>query len=694
MSLEMFPPHIREEIVSVGAELEQIQKQWRDTVCLQGSFNDPRATVYDCYPFFFLPAFTTLSPADIRPLSLAGRLFACSIILYDKVMDRTSPAYLATSHALSIQAMQLEGYGLLHNLFPPDAVFWHRFRGYYVDHAEACLEEQRFNTGQRSWGEFTEDLALRIAMGKNGVARATIAGLVEMAKDERLYAPFVEAIDCFNVASQMWDDLCDWKEDLETGTPSLLLSTLVSERPAFLSRDEQARAVADIARDLYYGGRARHILELALVSLERADGHTAAFPDLPWRNVAGDLRKRCRLLLADIARIVGSNLRRVTRQPSFTLALPEARNDREALAGEALDFVVRQWRLGFGEARHIMRLSRVEGFSAEAEYHYGDVFQRALIADALCDASAALGADLRPVVGYEVRHLLDSYQTEGVGGWCYFHDVEEIAPDADDLGQVMQVLVRAGCGDDAARLCEAPLSVLLRDNTRPDGGIETWIVPAEGRTPQQERQLEFNTTRWGTGPDIEVMANILYGLALYDRARFEETIRRGTDYLVALQDAEGSWQSRWYYGSFYGTYVCLRLLAATDPRSSAVGRAARFLRASQREDGGWGTGEESDSLSTALALLALSYVEEVESDPVNDEIAARGLESLRASADADQGWAGVPFIRPRASEPYGSRTITSSYVLKAACRWARAATTREGDGGRLQDNVKDDFVTA
>lgn len=693
MSIKIFPPHVQKEILSVSEELERTQKEWRDTVCLHGSFNDPRATVYDCYPYFFLPAFPPLAPPDIRPLSLAGRLFACSIILYDKVMDRTCPAYLATSHALSIQAMQLEGYRLLHKLFAPEATFWHRFRAYYVDHAEACLAEQQFNTGERGWHEFTEELALRIAMGKNGVARATIAGLAEMAGDDRLYAPFVEAVECFNVASQMWDDLCDWKEDLQTGTPSLLLSRLVGERPVFRNADEQARAVASLARDLYYGGSARHVLELALVSLDRADCLTAGYPELPWRSVAGDLRKRCRLLLEDITRIVGSNLRRVTRQPAFTLSLPAARNDRERLAQQALDFVVRQWRLGFGEARHIMCLSGVEGFSAEAEYHYGDVFQRALIADALCDAEASLGAALRPVLSYEVQHLLDNSQTGGVGGWSYFHDVEEIAPDADDLGQVMQVLVRAGFREEAARYCEPPLSVLLRDNSRADGSIETWIVPAEGRTPQQERQLEFNRTKWGTGPDIDVMANLLYALALYDRGRFEETIRRGAAYLAGLQDAAGSWQSRWYYGSFYGTYVCVRLLAAIAPDSPAVARARDFLRASQRADGGWGMGEESDALSTSLALLALSYVAEIEADASHDEAAARGLEFLRASADDGQGWPGVHFIRPRASEPYGSRTITTSYVLKAACRWSRAASA-ENFGRRTEDKVADDFVAA
>ena len=153
-----------------------------------------------------------------------------------------------------------------------------------------------------------------------------------------------------------------------------------------------------------------------------------------------------------------------------------------------------------------------------------------------------------------------------------------------------------------------PLNVLLRDNAYPDGSIETWIVPRSGRTSVQERQAFFNETRWGVGPDSEVMANLLYGLHLYDSSRFQGTIRSGITFLLDRQDASGSWASRWYIGPYYGTYVVLRLLEATGDTVTEARRALAFLLESQRADGGWGlSGADSDPLCTALALLALRY---------------------------------------------------------------------------------------
>ena len=64
----------------------------------------------------------------------------------------------------------------------------------------------------------------------------------------------------------MWDDLQDWKEDLQQGTPSLLLARLVSERPARLEGEAGRDVIKQLARELYYGGHARHVLELTLTA--------------------------------------------------------------------------------------------------------------------------------------------------------------------------------------------------------------------------------------------------------------------------------------------------------------------------------------------------------------------------------------------------------------------------------------------
>lgn len=655
-----FPQHIQRQIESTTAALNHMQEDWFEELTL-----NTENGIYDGYPYLFLSAFPSLTLSDVQPLARAGRIFAQSLFAYDNVMDGFSPA----TSALGAQAMQFETYHLLYQLFPPDSPFWKRFRRYMSEYANACLEEQRFAAGERSWREFTEPLAIEIATAKTGIAKATIAGLTELAGDDSLLEPLIESIHHYYVARQMWDDLHDWKEDLQTGIPSLLLSRVLHERPA---QEERKAALDQMARELYYGGHAQYVLGLALDSLDAADDLTTDIPDLLWRRTLTEMRRQCEALLDDVNRIVRRNLQRVREQPQFTLKLPAAQSRWQQLAWDALRLIVRQWQLGFGEARHIMHLAHEEDFSATQEYHYGDVFQRALIADALCDVAPTLNGHLQPIVDHELNYLLSRRLTSGVGGWSYFPTVPELAPDADDLGQVMQVLLRAGRREKIVKYCEPPLATLLRDNARADGSFETWIVPATGRTPEQERQAEFNQSKWGVGPDNEVMANLLYALALYDPMRFDETIRNGIAYLESQQEANGCWMSRWYYGPYYGTYVCLRLLSAARPESPTTRGALRFLRQDQNIDGGWGLEETSDPLSTSLALLGLASVQDGDSSSDPDR-AERALSYLRHSQESDEGWPSIQFIRPRMNEPYSSRTIVNAYVLKATTAWHQLA---------------------
>jgi squalene-hopene/tetraprenyl-beta-curcumene cyclase len=664
--LSFFPQHIRQEIAAATADLHHLQARWAG-VALS---NEDETTIYDGYPYLFLEAFPSLNPSDVRTLALAGRLFAGSLFAYDGMLDRSASGRLMMSNALGTQAMQLEAYHLLYRLFAPDTAFWTRFRRYMAEYATACLYEQQFASGERPWQEYSQAVALEIAVGKTGVAKAAVAGLAELAGDDALLETLIGSIAHYYVARQMWDDLCDWKEDLQAGVPSLLLSRVLQERPG---KENEEATLNRLACEIYYGGHAPHVLRLALESLDQADDLVAAMPDLLWRCVIGDLRRRCQALLRDMDRIVHGNLQRVRQQPKFTLALPPAQSRWQQLAWQALRFIVQQWRLGFGEARHIMCLTQQEGFSAAQEYHYGDVFQQALIADALCDAERLLNGHLQPIIRHQVDYLISQRLTSGVGGWRYFPTVPELAPDADDLGQVMQVLLRAGYNDEVAKYCEGPLTVLLHDNARPDGSFETWIVPATARTPEQERQAGFNRSKWGAGPDNEVMANLLYALAMYDKAPFADAVQGGVAYLEEQQSPDGSWPSRWYYGPYYGTYVCLRLLTAVHPNSSAIGRALGFLRATQHADGGWGLKGESDPLNTALALLSLASVGEGHRDSGDPDRSERALSYLH-NQRADNGWPAVPFIRPRMNEPYSSRTMTHVYILKAAVVWHELVT--------------------
>jgi squalene-hopene/tetraprenyl-beta-curcumene cyclase len=660
------------ELAAVDAVIADLQRRWPNAIALEPE----RKSSYYALPYRLREAFPSLAPRAIRPLAVFCKLYAGSILLHDQVIDgqpvdgadRSSPA----TPSLRIVAMHAEAYHQLHAAIPARAAFWDRLRDYLAAYADACVEEQGFAPGGRSWREYTEPVALRIVIGKNGPARIIAAGLAELAGDERLLDPLLEVTNAFNVATQMWDDLEDWKDDLRRGIPSLLLARVVSGRPVGLDAAAWRDLLQQLTRELYYRGHVGHVLDLALTSLDTAEQLESVVPDLGLHALTGKLRRRCEALRSDIDRIVRANLQRARDQPRVALNLTDARAPWQDVAWSALRFLEAQWNLGFGEARDLMQYPAELRFGPADTCYFGDVFQRALLTDALCDADPVLGGQLGPVIEREARYLVDQRLRTTTGGWRYFANLPELPPDADDLAQVMQALLRVGWRDEVVRHGEAPLAVLLRDNSHDDGSFETWIVPAAERTELEERHAALVESVWGTGVDCDVVPNLLYALQLYDPARFAEVIRNGAAYLEDQQRDDGTWTSRWYAGPYYAIYVCLRLFDAVQPTSRCVARALRFLRETQRSDGGWGLhGEASDPLSTALALLGLSMGQRGCGDRADRHRMARGMAALGSALESDGAWPAQKLIFKGLRTFHGSRTLTTTFALKAAVACGR-----------------------
>jgi len=75
----------------------------------------------------------------------------------------------------------------------------------------------------------------------------------------------------------------------------------------------------------------------------------------------------------------------------------------------------------------------------------------------------------------------------------------------------------------------------------------------------------------------------------------QQRIRRGLDYLLKEQEADGSWFGRWGVNYIYGTSGALSALALVKPEQhrKALERGAQWLLGCQNADGGWGETCES-----------------------------------------------------------------------------------------------------
>jgi squalene-hopene/tetraprenyl-beta-curcumene cyclase len=329
-----------------------------------------------------------------------------------------------------------------------------------------------------------------------------------------------------------------------------------------------------------------------------------------------------------------------------------------------VDALIAQAELGYPEATHVLPFPRTQGFEVDSDLQSGDVFQRAVLNEALAAIHARGLRDLAALIAREADYLLAVRRPYPPGGWAYFPNLHELPADADDLAQCIRALVAAGRREAAREAAAEPLETLLDTGEIGPGLYETWILPRDGDAVHA-RQRWWIRHAWGRGPDCEVIANLTVALALLDDRRYAGEIKRCAARIAAMQAADGSWPSSWYHGPFYPGWVCAKALG---PRAAATLRWQARLRASQRADGGWGWRETSDPLSTALGLLAL--------DPC-DPAAAAARAYLAETQQADGMWPAVLWIRMelgraegqvRTVLSYGSRAIGTGYALQALLR--------------------------
>ncbi|MBF2063171.1 MAG: hypothetical protein IGS39_01870 [Calothrix sp. C42_A2020_038] len=336
----------------------------------------------------------------------------------------------------------------------------------------------------------------------------------------------------------------------------------------------------------------------------------------------------------------------------------------------ATNLLLSQQRDGYREAIHHLCFPRSYPDGIRYETHPAVLSFRAVILDGLLDAYAAGLPVPRQVLDAEALSILRTKHRYVRGGWSYINSVPELPPDADDLGQVLQELYRVG-GSALASTCDEAIRLTL-DSATPDGGFPTWILDPRGRSSLDYQMQAYLAVMGGGGIHPEVVANLLYGLILYNQSLYQNILLRATKYLEKVQNEQGAWMSKWYAGPYYGTYRVALVLSKLTPDSAALRRAANFLFTTQHTDGGWGD-DHSEPLSTAFAILALSALGVTEETSIK-----RGINYLISTQQPDGGWAASTWIafpwteahwqngsNSHGTVKYSSRAIATTFCLKA-----------------------------
>jgi squalene-hopene/tetraprenyl-beta-curcumene cyclase len=229
-------------------------------------------------------------------------------------------------------------------------------------------------------------------------------------------------------------------------------------------------------------------------------------------------------------------------------------------------------------------------------------------------------------------------------GWAFFYNNEHY-PDIDDTAMAMLALSEtSGSSSAAQKACHKRGLEWLLAMQSSDGGWAAFDADNNWEFLNKVPFADHNAMLDPTCPDIT--GRVLEALAAHGVESGHRAVRRGVDWLVRMQESDGSWYGRWGVAYIYGTCFALRGLAASgeSDREAHILRAGEWLRSIQNADGGWGescasydngafTAAPSTPSQTAWAILGLI----AGGDP-NSLSVQHGIEYLLETQLPDGSW--------------------------------------------------------
>ena len=225
------------------------------------------------------------------------------------------------------------------------------------------------------------------------------------------------------------------------------------------------------------------------------------------------------------------------------------------------------------------------------------------------------------------------------GGWAFEYETD-LYPDIDDAAVISLALRQLGLGDDAVT---RGLDWLVGMQSR-SGGWGAFDVDNQAMWLYKIPFCDFGKVT--DEPSADVTAHALETLG--QEQGYGDAVARGLDYLLAEQEADGSWFGRWGVNHLYGTGAALPALEACGipPDHPALRRAVAWLDSVQQANGGFGEdirsyadpawrGRATFATPSQTGWALLAYVA---AGNAEDENARRAAEYLCVGQRPDGDW--------------------------------------------------------
>ncbi len=614
----------------------------------------------------FSDLFTKLTKDFLNKLSLASNYYFYSISIIDTILDEKKDKLNQNSLLLSF-VLREKSLRIMYNLFPTDNIFWKYFDKYYSEYIQAITFEINFKKELKN--NYSIKKIEKIYSGKGAFLKAATTAMAIKNENIPLIKPLEKSIDYYLIALGFYDDVNDWKQDWKNHQFNHLIENVLITGKLKRSDINNEK---ELGKYIFFSGEAITSLKFAISYYKKAIITVKDVSCEFWKNSLIEKIKTCKLLIEDIQLIINKELLRTgivhlknkkdlqICENDFSIILKANKKTFKL----ALYHLIRQWNNGFIDACVYTYFSENDKFLFKKRFYTGDVFQRAIILDILYDINPLINNKLTPILIEEINYL--QKQISENGWWNYYHDMEYHACDIDTTSQVLQCLIKTN--NPILAKTKKSIELFINWNKNKNGKIGTWFIPptaecTEKQILQKNFFKQYINLNIDKSNDIEVIANFLYTLHIFEPLKYKHFIQKGLDILEKEQNRNGSWNTSWYWGNLYGIYVCHRAFSNIRPKSESIKYAIEFIYNTQNKDGGWGWKIGiSDPLNTAFALIVLMSANKNNIVAIN-----RGVNYLHSSIENKEHLNRCNFInfQTKKISAFKSYSITMAYILKA-----------------------------
>lgn len=639
----------------IGKEMKQVETSltevnWRvQQICDSKDIGVPTKSLYYLYPYLFradfkLPEDEMLRLCTISVMCLDFCLFTDK--LFDKQIQLSQRLYY---HKLLIYQEFIKEVSDMKN-----SQVWHYYEGYFKEYVYGVtLEEERHVHAIKdyTWEEF-----LKISKGKQALTKLIPAIMGVRSGQETKIFQYENALGLFSAASQLYDDLRDWKEDLRLKRYSWMLTQILRENHLNEDCDELA-----VRKLLYSNNYEIAILDKANNLCE--DAMLAVENNPVWVRYVRLLQIKMNRLLVDFMKIKGHPM-----ESYFYGYRNFKKQSISFIIKHSWDFIYKQYKAGLTELKHWMFFTKGKEQKPVLEVLPADIFQRVCMLNLILELEAQ-GQGVRfehvtEIIQEEVTHIITSESKKYEFGWVYCDGLYGNCSDLDTLSEIIRInnfLHNDILEEKIVKTVEKLKHI--NGNKMP---FRTWIIE-EGDADYGVISKEFHR-----GGEAEVNANLIAALCTTKEAYEKETIEKCLKWIYSLQNEEGYWESNWYVSRFYCGYVLSKTFHLLEDRE-VIDKYEQYLYTSQNKNGSWGD-YVGNPLCTSFALLALMNMADKSQQIV--KAIYSGLFYLIQTNHSGGYWYGCEFIKmgpgkQDASEQayrYRSVTLTTMFCMYALCK--------------------------